>query len=85
MACKVPVIASRAGGLPEVVADGETGFLCPIGDVDGMAAAALKLLTDDGLHRQFGEAGRRRAVETFGQDTVVQRYRSIYQRLTQLP
>src|SRR5947209_587047 len=42
MGCEVPVIASRAGGLPEVVVDGETGFLCPVGDVDGMAAAALK-------------------------------------------
>ena len=50
-----------------------------------VAGAALRLLTDDGLHRQFGEAGRRRAVEKFGQDTVVHRYRSIYQRLTQLP
>jgi glycosyltransferase involved in cell wall biosynthesis len=85
MACKVPVVASRAGGLPEVVVDGETGFLCPVGDVDGMAAAALKLLTDDELHRRFGEAGRRRAVDQFGQDPVVQRYRSFYQRLTQLP
>jgi len=85
MGCEVPVIASRAGGLPEVVADGETGYLCPVGDVEGMAAAALRLLTDDELHRQFGRAGRRRAVEEFGQDTVVQRYRSIYQRLTRLP
>jgi glycosyltransferase involved in cell wall biosynthesis len=67
------------------VVDGVTGFLCPVGDVVGMAAAALKLLTDDELHRRFGEAGRRRAVDQFGQDPVVQRYRSIYQRLTRLP
>jgi glycosyltransferase involved in cell wall biosynthesis len=68
-----------------VVVDGETGCLCPVGDVEGMASAALALLTDDDLHRRFGEAGRRRAVDQFGQDTVVQRYRSIYQRLTRLP
>jgi glycosyltransferase involved in cell wall biosynthesis len=85
MACEVPVIASCAGGLPEVVVDGETGCLCPVGDVEGMAAAALYLLGDDDLHRRFAQAGRRRAVERFGQDTVVSRYRSIYQRLTQLP
>jgi len=68
-----------------VVVDGETGFLCPVGDVDGMAAAAMKLLTDDDLHRRFAAASRRRAVEEFSQDGVVQRYRSIYQRLTGLP
>jgi glycosyltransferase involved in cell wall biosynthesis len=67
------------------VVDGETGFLCPVGNVDAMAAAALKLLTDDGLHRRFAQASRRRAVETFSQETVVRRYRSIYERLTGLP
>src|SRR5215469_12028462 len=43
LACGVPVVASRAGGLPEVVRDGETGVLCGVGDVDGMAAAALDI------------------------------------------
>ena len=85
MACEVPVVASNAGGLPEVVIDGETGYLCPVGDVDGMAAAALKLLTDGDLHRRFAVASRRRAVEEFSQGVVVQRYRSIYERLTGLP
>ena len=47
MACEVPVIATLAGGLPEVVVDGETGYLCPVGDVEGMAAAALRLLSDE--------------------------------------
>ena len=75
MACEVPVIASNAGGLPEVVVDGETGFLLPVGDVEGMAAAALKLLGDDDLHRRFAAASRRRAVEGFSQEAVVARYR----------
>jgi glycosyltransferase involved in cell wall biosynthesis len=79
------VVASDAGGLPEVVVDGETGYLLPVGDVAGMAAAALKLLGDADLHRRFAAASRRRAVEVFGQDAVVARYRSIYQRLTGLP
>src|SRR6476469_1905070 len=46
MACGVPVIGTSAGGLPEVVEDGRSGFLRPVGDVDGMAAAAVLLLTD---------------------------------------
>jgi N-acetyl-alpha-D-glucosaminyl L-malate synthase BshA len=85
MSCEVPVIATQAGGLPEVVVDGETGFLCPVGDVDAMAAAALRLLSDEDLRRRFGAASRRRAVEEFSQDAVVRRYREIYQRVTGLP
>jgi len=85
MSCEVPVITTDAGGLPEVVVNGETGFLCPVGDVEGMAAAALRLLSDEDLRRRFGEAGRRRAVEEFSQDAIVRRYRAIYQRVTGLP
>ncbi len=85
MACEVPVIASRAGGVPEVVVDGETGYLCPVGDVEGMAEAALRLLGDEDLRRRMARASRRRAVEVFSQDAVVQRYRAIYERVTGLP
>lgn len=85
MSCEVPVVATRAGGLPEVVVDGETGFLCAVGDVDGMAEAAMRLLSDEELRRRLGQAARRRAIEQFSQDAVVQRYRSIYQRVTGLP
>jgi glycosyltransferase involved in cell wall biosynthesis len=77
----VPVIATNAGGLPEVVEDGRTGFLLPVGDVEAMAAAALRLLGDEELRRSFGEAGRRRAVEVFSQDVVVARYKAIYERV----
>ena len=85
MSCEVPVVATRAGGVPEVVVDGETGFLCGVGDVEGMAAAALRLLTDEDLRRRLGRAGRERAISEFSQDAVVQRYRSIYRRVTGLP
>jgi L-malate glycosyltransferase len=85
MSCEIPVVASRAGGLPEVVVDGETGFLCEVGDVDGMAAAAMRLLADEDLRRRLGRQGRQRAIDQFSQDAVVQRYRSIYQRVTGLP
>lgn len=82
MACEVPVVATRTGGIPEVVVHGETGYLCEVGDVDGMAAAARQLLGDEDLRRGMGAAGRWRAVESFGQDAVVQRYRAIYERVT---
>ena len=85
MSCQVPVIASKAGGLPEVVDDGVTGFLLPVGDVGGMAAAALRLLGDEDLRQRFGEEGRRQAVARFSQDAVVGRYRSLYEKVTGLP
>ncbi len=81
MACKVPVIGAHAGGLPEVVEHGVTGFLLPVGDVDAMAEAAVELLTDREKHRRFGEDARRRAIERFGQEAVVAQYRRIYERV----
>jgi N-acetyl-alpha-D-glucosaminyl L-malate synthase BshA len=81
MACHVPVIATSVGGLPEVVAHGETGFLYPVGDVDSMADAAIRILQDDDLRGRLGRAARRRALEHFDQDRVVGRYREIYQRV----
>jgi N-acetyl-alpha-D-glucosaminyl L-malate synthase BshA len=78
LACKVPVIATAVGGLPEVVNHGEDGYLFPLGDVDSMAAAAVELLRDDDRHRDFREAARRQAVERFEQDRVVGQYRSLY-------
>lgn len=85
MSCQVPVIASTAGGLPEVVDDGVTGFLRPVGDVAGMAAAALRLLGDEDLRQRFGEEARRQAVARFSQDAVVGRYRALYEKVTGLP
>lgn len=80
LSCAVPVVASRAGGLPEVVVDGENGFLRPVGDVDGMAAAALSLLTDPERHRRFAAHGRQWATTRFGKAAIVERYREVYAR-----
>ena len=81
MACEVPVVASRVGGVPEVVDDGESGFLHAPEDVDGMARSVLALLRDPDLHRRMGAAGRRAAVERFGSDQVVPRYEAAYAAL----
>ncbi len=83
LSCEVPVIATSVGGLPEVVVHGENGFLHPIGDVAGMAASALELLTDEPKRKAFGAAGRRRAVEVFSQEAIVARYRAIYERVVE--
>jgi N-acetyl-alpha-D-glucosaminyl L-malate synthase BshA len=81
LSCEVPVIATAVGGLPEVVLDGENGFLHPIGDVEGMAASSLRLLKDEPMRKAFGASGRRRALEVYSQAAIVAQYRSIYERV----
>ena len=74
LSCGVPVIGTAAGGLPEVVTTGETGFLHDVGDVDAMAISALKILGDDVLRTKMCENGRRVAAERFGRDRIVDEY-----------
>ena len=83
MACEVPVIASRVGGLPEVIDDGISGFLHEPEDFDGMVASAVRLLTDDELHRRVAQAGRAVAVERYSADRVVPQYEAAYEQLLQ--
>jgi glycosyltransferase involved in cell wall biosynthesis len=79
MACGVPVIGTAAGGLPEVVVDGETGFLRPVADVEGMAESAMSLLADRERWRSFSAAARHRAITCFPTDGIVARYRELYE------
>jgi glycosyltransferase involved in cell wall biosynthesis len=79
MAAGVPVIGTDAGGLPEVVRHAETGYLLPVGDVDGMAARTLEVLKDAERAREMGRAGRRRAEALFGAERVVARYERLYE------
>ena len=81
MACNVPVIATRVGGIPEVVEDGGCGYLFKIGDAEGMAEAALRLLNDAALHSRFGERGREIATTRFTTDQIIPQYEALYQRL----
>jgi N-acetyl-alpha-D-glucosaminyl L-malate synthase BshA len=85
MACGVPVVASRVGGLPEVVIDGVTGFLHPPADLEAMAASAIKILLDASLHARLSEAGKRLAVERFRADRVVPRYEAFYRQMLERP
>ena len=80
MSCEVPVVASRAGGIPEVVQDGVTGLLADIGDTDAMTQAALSILQDEERRRQMGQAGRQRAIEEFYPQKIVAQYLDAYRR-----
>jgi L-malate glycosyltransferase len=81
MAAGKPVVATRAGGIPEVVVDGETGFLVPPRDHGAMAAAIVKLLKDDGLRGTMGAAGRARAATMFSAERMVQDTLRVYERI----
>jgi N-acetyl-alpha-D-glucosaminyl L-malate synthase BshA len=81
MASGAPVVASRVGGLPEVVEHDVSGYLYPVGDIENMADAALELLTNPRTHTRMAEAGRRIAEERFSAAAVVPRYEAIYERI----
>jgi len=81
MSCEVPVIASRVGGLPEVVAHGETGYLAPVGDVQAMADYALEIIRNPELARRLGQSGRRRAIDQFDQRKIVPLYEKYYEQV----
>ncbi|MFJ8079368.1 glycogen synthase [Streptomyces sp. NPDC096205] len=83
MACGTPVVASRVGGIPEVVADGETGLLVPVDDdfEAGLTRALDSVLADPGGARRMGEAGRARAVGEFGWDAVARRTADLYRKI----
>ncbi|WP_036271052.1 N-acetyl-alpha-D-glucosaminyl L-malate synthase BshA [Meiothermus rufus] len=80
MASGVPVVASRVGGLPELVEDGKTGFLCPVGDVAGMLSASLEILTSRTRRRRMGQAARERAIRHFRPEVIVPRYLEVYEK-----
>jgi glycosyltransferase involved in cell wall biosynthesis len=78
MGCGIPVIASDAGGLPEVVEHGVTGLVVPKGNATALANALRALLPDEELRAQMGAAGRARAVRLFSWDRTVERFEQIY-------
>jgi glycosyltransferase involved in cell wall biosynthesis len=79
------VIGTRAGGLPEVVRDNETGFLCPVGDIDGMSAAALGVLRDQERWNAMSTLAARDARERFNLESIVGLYESFYEYALSLP
>jgi L-malate glycosyltransferase len=79
MACKVPAIATRVGGVPELIDDGVTGLLFPVGDVDAMAAGAVALLRDRSRFEAMRDAARKTAQTRFCSTLVLPRYIDYYE------
>ncbi|MCU0634428.1 MAG: N-acetyl-alpha-D-glucosaminyl L-malate synthase BshA [Gemmatimonadaceae bacterium] len=80
LASGVPVVGAAVGGLVEVVRDGITGALRPVGDIDGMATAAIAILRDDVRRREMGDIAAADARARYGQDAIVAQYESLYER-----
>jgi L-malate glycosyltransferase len=80
MACEVPVIATRVGGVPEVVRDGVDGFLYDVGDVQSMADGSLSILNNPTVRDGLGKAARERALREFCASKIVLQYEDLYNR-----
>lgn len=74
-----PVVATRAGGTPDTVIDGETASLRAVGDIDGLAAACVSLLRESGLAQRMGTAGQQHAMSAFSEALLVERYLDLIQ------
>ncbi len=81
MASEVPVVGTRCGGLEELVQDGVTGRLLPVGAVDAMGKAAIEILSDAQRRRELGAAGRNAAKERYAADRIVALYESYYEEV----
>ncbi len=81
MSAGLPVVATRAGGMVDIVVDGQTGFLVPPDDATALAQAVLALLQDDNLRRAMGQTGRERAVACFDWDIIAENLDAFYQTL----
>jgi glycosyltransferase involved in cell wall biosynthesis len=83
MAAGRPVVASNVGGIPAMVADGQSGFLSDVGDVGKLAADMLRLLGDRELAQRMGENGRARAASRYGSESVAEATLAAYRATLQ--
>ncbi len=81
MACEVPAVATAVGGVPELIEDGVTGFLAPVGDVGTMAACAVEILSDEARLREMGRRARADAQARFCASHIVPQYEALYERV----
>jgi len=81
MACAVPVVATTAGAFPEVVADGETGWLVTPGDAHALAGAIKRLMADPAERKRMGDAGRRRMQERFTWRETARKTVALYEEI----
>src|ERR1700685_2702820 len=81
MACEVVPIATRTGGVPEVIEHGVSGFLADVGDVDAMAGYAISLLSDESALRAMGKRARAAAQEKYCSSKIIPLYEDFYRRV----
>lgn len=81
MACEVPCIGTRVGGIPEVISHGENGYLVELGDVEKVAEYAISILKDPVIHMQFRETALKVVHEQFSSAKIVQQYEEMYERV----
>ncbi|MBD8070224.1 N-acetyl-alpha-D-glucosaminyl L-malate synthase BshA [Bacillus sp. PS06] len=81
MACGVPSIGTKVGGIPEVISDGENGYLCELGDIDDIARKGIELLTNERLHQAMSVQAKEIVVERFHSEQIVRRYEELYYSL----
>ena len=81
MACGVPPVATKVGGLPELVTHGVNGFLEPVGDIAAQAGRVVELLTNQELYEKMATAARRTAVERFDSSKIIPQYEQYYEEL----
>jgi len=81
LCCGVPAIGTARTGLPELICDGQSGFICDVGDTEGMAERALGLLSDTDKWKAFSEYARKSVIEKFNYQTIVDQYEALYERV----
>jgi L-malate glycosyltransferase len=78
MACGVPCIGTNTGGIPEVIYEGETGYVCEVGDIETVSNRTIQLLTNEELHKKMSDHATYIARHAFHSDKIVSQYESIY-------
>jgi len=81
MACGVVSVATRVGGVPEQIADGENGYMEAVGDIPAQAARVVALLGDEALHRRMAANGRARAMDQFSTERIIPQYERYYREV----
>lgn len=81
MACGLPTVAARTGGLPELITEGVDGFLAPVGDIAAQAAHVVALLTDDALYNRVATAARHTAETLYATSMIIPRYERYYEEV----
>jgi glycosyltransferase involved in cell wall biosynthesis len=81
MACGVPPVATRTGGVPDLITDGVDGFMEPVADIGKQSERLIELLTNDHLHARISEAARHTAQTRFCTDLIIPQYERYYERV----